>query len=446
MEKQPNVSDLIIIGAGPGGYETAEIAAKQGRKVVLIERDELGGTCLNRGCIPTKALCRSAEVARTVAEAVKYGCSTSSFTFDFAKAVERKEEVVRQLRDGVAILLRDVNVVKGEARILGAGKVSVGEEVYTAPQIIIATGSRPAVLPIPGTELAINSDFALDMRSLPESIAIIGGGVIGLEFASIFNSFGVDVTVLEYCPEILPPFDAEIAKRLRMTMKRQGVEIVTGAQVTAIAEYGESLRVSYTAKGKEKAVEASTVLMAVGRKAVLPEGTEEAGIRTVRGFIEVNDCMETSVEGFYAIGDVNGRCMLAHAASAQGRVALGMEQLLDPIPSAVFTSPECAMTGLTEAQCRDAGLEFSVGTAFFRANGKAVASGESDGLVKVLTERESGRILGCHICGPHAADLIQIASVAISGGLSALKIDGYIFPHPTLSEALRSAIEASIAV
>lgn len=438
--------DLIIIGAGPGGYETAELAAKQGQNVVLIERDELGGTCLNRGCIPTKALCKSAETVRTVREAAKFGVEAELNALDFSKAIDRKNEVVAQLREGVATVLKDVTVVRGEAKFAGKGEVAVGGEIYHAPKIIIATGSRPASLDIPGAELTINSDFALEMRSLPSSLVIIGGGVIGMEFASIFSSFGVKVTVLEYCPEILPPFDAEIAKRLRMAMKRQGVEIAVGAQVTRVSEKGDKLSVSYSLKGKEKEAEAEAVLMAVGRRAVVPEGCEETGIKLSRGFIEVNDRMETSVPGIYAIGDVNGRCMLAHAATAQGRVALDLEQPLEPIPSAVFTSPECAMTGLTEKQCEERGFDYSVGTATFRANGKALAMGEPDGLVKFITEKSTGQILGCHICGPHSADLIQIVSVAISGGVNAGKFARSVFPHPTLSEAVKSAAEASISV
>lgn len=439
--------DLIVIGAGPGGYETAELASRQGKKVVLIERDALGGTCLNRGCIPTKALCKSAEVASTIAESEKFGCSVDgSTTLNFSKAIDRKNEIVGQLREGVATLLRDVTVVRGEARMTGGHKVAVGEDEYEAERIIIATGSRPSSLNIPGAELTINSDFALEMRSLPESMAIIGGGVIGMEFASIFNAFGVKVTVLEYCAEILPPFDAEIAKRLRMVLKRKGIDMITGANVSSIAESGEGdLTVTYSAKGKEKTVAANLVLMAVGRRAVVPEGTEGTGIKTERGFIVVNDRMETSVPGVYAIGDVNGRCMLAHAASAQGRVALGLEQDLNPVPSAVFTVPECGMTGLTEKQCQEQGLDFVTGTSFFRANGKAVAMGEPDGLVKVIVEKPTGKLLGCHICGPHAADLVQIASIAISQEADVRKLASCIFPHPTLSEALKAALEASIA-
>lgn len=436
--------NLIIIGAGPGGYETAELAAKKGLGVVLIEKDELGGTCLNRGCIPTKSLCKSAEIARNVCEADNFGIRVGEYSIEYSQAVERKNDVVRQLRDGIGYLLQNVTVVKGEARIISKNSVSVNGDIYSADKIIIATGSKPSSLNIPGSELAINSDYALEMRALPESMVIIGGGVIGMEFASIYNSFGVKVTVLEYCEEILPPFDVDIAKRLRMVMKRQGIDILVGAEVKNIVQEKELMTVSYSQKGKDKTVASHCVLMAVGRKAVIPDGVEALGIKVSKGFIEVDDKMQTSVPGIYAIGDVNGRCMLAHAASAQGRVAIDMPQELYPIPSAVFTNPECAMTGMTEKQCKENGFDYVIGTSFFRANGKALAMGEPDGLVKVIVEKDTNRLLGCHICGPHAADLIQIASVAISGGVSAKKFSECVFPHPTLSEALKSAIEASI--
>lgn len=435
-------ADIIIIGAGPGGYETAAGAAASGADVILIERDELGGTCLNRGCIPTKALCRSAEVASMVAEAAQFGVDVPSFTFDYPRAVERKNAVVAGLREGVATVLSGVKVVRGEAEFVDAHTLRVGTEEFTAPKIIIATGSRPASLPIAGAELAVNSDFVLEMTALPASMAIIGGGVIGMEFASIFASFGVKVTVLEFCPEILPPFDAEVAKRLRMSLKRRGIEIVTSAQVTEIKP---GLNVECTVKGKPKTYTADMVLMAVGRTPVVPAGAAEAGIDlTRRGAVAVNCSMETSVPGVYAIGDANGICMLAHAATAQGKVVLGEQINLDVIPSAVFTVPECAMVGLTEQQCVDKGLETKIGKATFRANGKAMAMGEPDGLVKTIVSAADGSILGCHICGPHAADLVQEAATAMAAGIPANALTNAIHSHPTLGEAVAEAVTQAI--
>lgn len=439
--------DIIIIGAGPGGYETAVTAARRGLKVALIERDELGGTCLNRGCIPTKTLCRSAEVAVNVREAAGYGVEIpeGATLVNYATVARRKDEVVSQLRSGVAELLKGVEVIKGEASFVSPGEVSVDGTVYSAPRIIIATGSAPARLPIPGAELAMTSDDILAMTSLPASIVIIGAGVIGLEFASVLNAFGVKVTVVEFCREVLPPFDAEVAKRLRMSLKRSGIDILTDTRVTAIEP---GMKVACIAKGKEKALEAEAVLMAVGRRPVLPPGLESMGVMLNRGAVVVNDAMEVQWENpglpeqikIYAIGDVNGRCMLAHAATAQGEVVLGEKRNLDVIPSAVFTMPECAMVGLTEEQCMARGLEVKIGKATFRANGKAVAMGETDGMVKVISDAATGHLLGCHICGPHAADLVQEVATAMTAGLPATSIADAIHSHPTLGETLRAAI------
>ena len=441
MEK----SDLIIIGAGPGGYETAVEDAALGKKVTLIERDQPGGTCLNRGCIPTKTLCRSAEVAMTLANAGEFGFTDVSASLDFAKVMERKDKVVEELREGVRTLLKDVNVVYGDAKFRSASEVEINGVTYTAPQIIIATGSVPALLPIPGKELALTSDEILSIDSLPKSLCVIGGGVIGMEFASIFAAFGTEVTVLEYCKEILPPFDAEIAKRLRMSLKRRGINIITAAEVTSITE---GPVVNYLVKGKEKSVSAEMVLMAVGRRPNLPEGITEAGAKLNRNAIAVNDDMTVVFEDgkapadvkVYAIGDVNGRCMLAHAATRQGMVALGLADPTDVVPSAVFTVPECAMVGLTEERCIQDGRNVRIGKATFRANGKALAMGEPDGLVKMIVDADTDAILGCHICGAHAADLIQEVANAIHSGDIVNAISSTVHAHPTLSEVVLAAV------
>lgn len=441
MEK----SDLIIIGAGPGGYETAVEAAAHGKTVTLIERAQPGGTCLNRGCIPTKALCRSAEVAMTLAEAADYGFSAANSVLDFPAVMQRKDRIVGELREGVATLLKDVNVINGEARFKTPAIVEVDGQEYTAPEIIIATGSAPAMLPIEGKELCLTSDEILSLDTLPKSLCVIGGGVIGMEFASVFAAFGVEVTVVEYCKEILPPFDAEIAKRLRMSLKRRGINIITGAEVKSISA---GPVVNYSVKGKEKTVEAEAVLMAVGRQPVVPEGLAELGVKFNRRAIAVNDDMTVKFEDgkapsdvkLYAIGDVNGRCMLAHAATMHGKVALGLTTLTDVIPSAVFTYPECAMVGLTEEKCAELGRNVKIGKATFRANGKALAMGEPDGLVKVIADAETDELLGCHICGAHAADLVQEIATAMQAGLKASAISSTVHAHPTLGEVVLSAI------
>lgn len=438
--------DIIVIGAGHGGYETAVGAARSGKRVLVVERDQLGGTCLNRGCIPTKALCRSAEAVETVRHASSFGITVGGdINVDFPAVMKRKDAVVAELRDGVATLLKDVDVKCGEAVFTPEGAVSVNGGTFTAPMVIVATGSAPARLPVPGAEMALTSDELLSLEALPESIVIIGGGVIGLEFASILAALGSSVTVLEFCPEVLPPFDAEVAKRLRMSLKRRGINIVTGACVTRICPGGQ---VAYEVKGKEKTVEAEAVLMAVGRRPVIPQSLIDMGALTERGALMVDDSYKVVfADGkvpadtvIYAIGDVNGRCMLAHAASAQGEVVLGHSRSMGVIPSAVFTMPECAMVGLTEQQCQDAGLEYKVGKATFRSNGKALAMGEPDGMVKVLVSLTDGRLLGCHIVGAHAADLVQEAATVMTAGLPATAIADAIHAHPTLGETLRAAL------
>jgi dihydrolipoamide dehydrogenase len=435
-------ADLIIIGAGPGGYELAAEQSHKGKNVVLIERDLPGGTCLNRGCIPTKCLCASASTALTIANATQFGINVAAFTPDYSKAVERMRGIVDGLRDGVRAATAVCNCVQGEASFNADGNVVVGGEVYSAPQIVIATGSKPAVLPVPGADLTMSSDEFLALDKLPATVAVIGGGVIGLEFASIMAAFGVDVTVIEYCKEILPPFDREIAKRLRTMLTRRGVKFIVGAAVTAIAAgEGNSRIVTYNGKKGEETVQADAVLMAVGRRPVLPAGLDLCGVEvSQRGFIVTDDNMQTTRPGVYAIGDCNGRLMLAHAATAQGRVAVGESVDLSVIPSAVFTSPEAAMAGLTSEQCEAQGIEYKAAKAMFAGNGKAQAMGEGDGLVKVLYCPNSRKLIGCHIVGPHAADLVAETVVAISQGLTVDQLaHHFVHGHPTLSEVVMTA-------
>lgn len=438
--------DIIIIGAGPGGYEMAAEAAQHGLKVALVERDHLGGTCLNRGCIPTKALCRNAEVVDLLKNADEFGITIDGMYVNYARAVERKDAVVNQLREGIALLLNQpqVSIFQGEASIVDAHTVAVGDEKLEARHIVIATGSAPKALPINGAEYALNSDQMLSLTSLPKSLCVIGGGVIGMEFAGIFSHYGVEVSVVEFCKEILPPFDKDVAKRLRTAMGKRGVDIKVGAAVKAIAKSGDGFKVTYEAKGKEASIKCEAVLMAVGRRPVVPEGAEAIGIKVNNRGIEVDENMQTSVPGVYAIGDVNGLCMLAHAASAQGMRALhAIEGKTDAtnlsiVPSAVFTSPEMAMVGLTEEQCKAQELDVTVKKGFFRANGKALAMGETEGLVKMIVDNASRRIVGCHICGAHAADLIQEVVMAMNADATVDVLTSSIHGHPTLSEVILS--------
>lgn len=441
-----NHYDLIIIGAGPGGYETAIAASALGLHVKLIERDSLGGTCLNRGCIPTKALARCARAVTDIGRSGEFGIDVPAFTPSFQRAIERKDRIVSSLRDGIPQLLAGVDVVKGEATFKDTTTITVDDTEYTAPHIIVATGSSPASLPITGAEYAVSSDFILSMTSLPDSIAIIGGGVIGMEFASILNAYGVEVTVIEYCKEILPTFDRDISKRLRQLLSRQGIRFVTSAAATSIAPDGA---VSYEAKGKPGRVTAGMVLMAVGRKPVIPAGIDRLGVEITRRGITVDDNMYTGIGGIHAIGDVNGRCQLAHAATAQGRRALAHildkrdGTRLDIVPSAVYTTPECAMVGMTGEQCDDQGIPHSDIKVTLRGNGRAMTLGETDGLVKLIcsnpSESESQRILGCHVMAPEADLLVQEVAVAMAAGLSPAQLADTIHAHPTIAEAIRDA-------
>lgn len=424
----------------------AAMAAKQQLKVAVVEKDLPGGTCLNRGCIPTKALCRNAEVLNTIRDAASFGITVGDVSFDYQAIFNRKNEIVSQLREGVSMLLSNdlITVINGTAEFTGAHAIKVNDSQYTADNIVIATGSAPKALPIEGATIegVMTSDEILAMDTLPKSLCIIGGGVIGMEFAGIFSSFGVDVTVVEFCKEILPPFDKDVAKRLKTVMSKRGVNIITSAAVKSIAHNGNALTVSYDLKGKELSVECEKVLMSVGRKPVVPQGLDKAGVTVGRRGIEVDDNMETSVKGIYAIGDVNGRCMLAHAATAQGERALNAILKksdvinLDVIPSAVFTTPELSMVGLTEEQCKEKELDVTVKKGFFRSNGKAVSMGETDGLVKMIVDNATRKIVGCHICGAHAADLIQEVVMAINDGATVDKLASAVHGHPTLSEVI----------
>lgn len=431
-------SDIIIIGAGPGGMELCGLVLKQNRRVVVIERDHIGGTCLNRGCIPTKALCKSAEVVNTVKEASKYGVAISGLSLDYGIASLRKNEVVAALREGAEASMKGATIVHGEALFVDAHTVEVDGERYSAPMIVIATGSEPSLLPIPGAELCITSDQLLQMDHLPEDICIIGGGVIGMEFACILASFDVKVTVVEFCPEILPNFDREIGKRLKSLLSRKGIKFITSATVKAVRPEFE---VEYESKGKIQTIGASCVLMAVGRKPVIPDGAESIGIEVGRRGIEVDSAFSTTVPGVYAIGDVNGKMMLAHVASAQASMLMGEKISLEVIPSAAFTSPECAMVGLTEEQCKASEINYRTSKSLFRANGKAMSMGDTDGFVKMIIESDSGKLLGCHIIGPHAADLVQEVAICMTSGLTAEAIASTIHAHPTLNEVVANAIK-----
>ncbi len=418
---------ILIIGAGPGGYETAAEAAKRGFEVTLVTEGPFGGTCLNEGCIPTKTLVH---------------CDGT-----LAEAQARKAEVVAQLRAGVASLLSNklITVVQGHAAFRDAKTVVVDGNAYTADKFIIATGSVPAVLPVPGADRpsVLDSTGILALDEVPERLCVIGGGVIGLEFASIFRKFGAEVTVVEYAKEVLPNFDSDLAKRLRLALKARGIAVETGACVT---EIGDGF-VRYEKKGETVDVPCDKVLMAVGRRPRVEDlGLEAAGVTYSRRGIAVDDNMLTNVPDIYAIGDVNARLMLAHVATFQGRRALNHIQGLpdkirfDLVPGAVFTVPEAASVGLSEDAAKERGIAVKCLKSFYRANGKAVSMGETEGYCKWVTDAESGKILGCHLLGAHSSDLVHEATVLLNFGASVDDLKNIIHAHPTLSEVLESAV------
>jgi dihydrolipoamide dehydrogenase len=444
---------IIIIGAGPGGYETALLAAKRGVEVILVEAGPVGGTCLNEGCIPTKAFCRNAEFLDGLKEAGSFGVTGLSYGFDFKAVTERKDAVVEQLRAGVEGLLghKNITLVCGKAQFRDDHTITVDGQEFQADHIIIATGSVSASLPIPGADLPgiLTSREILDMEEVPQRLCVIGGGVIGLEFASIFRSFGSEVTVVEYCKDILPRFDTDLAKRLKQSLGKRGIEINTQAQVTSIAEDSGEYTVTFTRKGKEETVVADKVLMAVGRKAnVASLNLADAGIEFTSRGVVVNEVMQTNVPHIYAIGDINGRMMLAHAATFQGIVALdhimGVENDVDlsVMPAAVFTSPEAATVGKTEDECKEAGIAVKCLKSFFRANGKAVTMGQTDGFCKIVLDSQTQQVLGCHLFGPHSSDIVQEACAMISRKASLKEFQDVIHTHPTLVEVLQSALHS----
>lgn len=440
---------IIIIGAGPGGYETAVEAAKRGLEVTLVTDGPLGGTCLNEGCIPTKTFCHYAGLIEEMKRAEALGIAEAP-AFEYAKVLERKQAVVQQLQDGIGMLMRNklITVVEGHASLKDSRTVVVNGEEYTGDKIIIAVGSVSASLPIPGADLpgVITSREILDLPEVPKRLAVIGGGVIGLEFASIFKSFGSEVTVLEYAPTILPRFDVDLAKRLKLALGKRGISIETAAQVTGISAAGGGLSVSYQTKNGEASVEADKVLMAVGRRANLDAlNLSDVGIEFTRRGITVDADMQTNVPGVYAVGDVLGQMMLAHAATFQGLRALnhicGAADSIDfsLIPAAVFTMPEAATVGMTEEEAKEKGLAIKCLKSMFRANGKAVSMDDTEGFCKIIVAEEDGRLLGCHLFGPHSADIVQEIAALLNKSATLADLQSIIHAHPTLGEVIQAA-------
>lgn len=439
-----------ILGGGPGGYVCALRAAQLGLSVVLVEGQRIGGTCLNKGCIPTKALVKSAELWREIKHADIFGIQVSNAAFDFSKVMERKDQVVETLVSGVEKLIKAAKItyVQGWGQVREAGKIDVetatGQESYEVEKLVLATGSVPARIPIPGSDLpgVLTSDEILEMTELPERLVIIGGGVIGLEFASIYQEFGVKVTVVEMLPSLLANIDEEIPKRLTPLLKKSGMEIMTKTALKEIRQDGPQLMVVVEDAKGQKEISADKVLIATGRKAnSRGVDLESLGLKMERGAIVVNEKMETSLPDVYAIGDVTGGIMLAHVASMQGMVAaeniagITAEANYTAVPSAIFTYPEIATVGQTEQTLKTTGQKYKVSKFPFSANGKAIALGETMGTVKILAD-EQGTVLGASIMGPQASSMIQELVLAVEKGLNAEDLAKTIHAHPTLPETI----------
>lgn len=447
---------IAIIGSGPGGYVAALRAGQLGLDTVLIEKEVLGGTCLNWGCIPTKAFVRSAELFSDIQNAKDFGIKVEKAEVDFSAVVKRKDKIVSRLVRGIDHLLEreGVDQIEGEASFIDQKKLKIEKETETteieAENIIIATGSKASTLRIPGADLEgiLDSRDALDLAELPESMVIVGGGVIGMEFAFIFRNFGVDVTVLEYLDQLVSGVDSEIASELNRSARRRRISVKTSSKVKEIKKSDSAYEVIYQQKNKEKSVKAEKVLMAVGRNPYT-EGLklENAGVEFSerRKSVQVNEKMETNVEGIYAVGDVTDKILLAHVASTQGVIAVeninGMDKKMNyqAVPGAIFTSPEIGTVGLTEAEAEAEGIDYKVATFPFAASGKVMAMGEREGKVKLIVEKESEKIIGAALIGIEASDLIAELTLAVNLSLTAKDLRNTIYAHPTTAEVIHEA-------
>ena len=450
---------LIVIGAGPGGYEAAIRAAQLGLTTALIERRDVGGPCLNRGCIPTKAMLHSAQLYREAANFELFGLHTENTSFDWAKVHQRKNDVVVKLRTGIEQLIKanKIDFFNNSASILGKNDVQLDQgEVIRGENILIATGSVPARPPIPGLDLpnVVTSDELLDdphftqADSLAKEILIIGGGVIGVEFASVFSSFGCHVTIVEAMERILPTMDREISQSLNMVLKKRGVSIHTGAMVEKLEQDENGLVCHFTEKGKAQAVPAQQVLVAIGRRpntqGLFAEGFEVA---CERGRIVTDENFRTSVDSIYAIGDVTSKIQLAHMASAQGICAVhtiaGQKPPIDLryVPGCIYTDPEIASVGITEDEAKQQGIPVKKGKFLMTGNGRSLIDEQERGFIKVLAHQETDVILGAQLMCSRATDIVAELATAIVNGLTCAQLAGVIRPHPTFCEGVTEAVE-----
>ena len=450
--------DVVVIGAGPGGYVAAIRAAQLGMSTAVIEDDNLGGVCLNWGCIPSKSLLRNAEVLELIKNAGEYGISVGEVSYDYGKAIDRSRQVVRRLTGGVGSLLRKNGVehVSGRATLRSANTIAIdgSERSISADNIIIATGARARQIPgiaVDG-ETVLTSREAIVLREVPERVVIVGGGAIGVEFADIYHSYGAEVMIVEMLPRLVPLEDEEISQQLERVFRRRGIEYKTGALVKDVVVSDGAATVTIAdADGSESEVECDKVLVAIGVQGNSDGiGLEAAGVNSERGFIPVDDEMRTNVPGIYAIGDVTGKLPLAHVASAQGVTAAEAIAGMDPMPldytlmpRATYCRPQIASFGLTEQQAADAGYSFKVGRFPMAASGKALAMGESNGMVKLVVDNEVGELLGAHMIGPEATELLGEVGLSRLLEGTTTELGWLVHPHPTISETIK---EAALAV
>ena len=453
--------DLTVIGSGPGGYVGAIRAAQLGKRVAIVERDRLGGVCLNWGCIPTKALLRNAEIVSLLRRGDEFGFSFDNLRLDFSVAVKRSEQAARKLSKGVEYLMKKnkVVVVPGEGKLAGKSRIQVTKDGNVtelhAERILLATGTRPREIPgvaVDGKRV-ITSTEAISLLQVPESLLIVGAGAVGVEFADIYEAYGSEITLIEMLPRLLPVEDAEISSFLEKIFAKRGMKIRTDTKVERVTVKGERVQVQLSKEGKTEEVTGDVVLVAIGRVPnIEPLGLETLGVRLGRdGFIEVNERFETSVPGVYAIGDVIGGALLAHKAMAEGVVAVedmaGIKAGgVDPfkIPNCTYCSPQVASVGLTEEQAKERGRQVKVGRFSFQASGKAVTLGDTEGFVKVVADAEYGEILGIHIIGPEATEMIAEATMVRTLEATLEEVHHSIHAHPTLSETVAEACLAAL--
>ncbi len=448
--------DVIVLGSGPGGYVTAIRASQLGLKTAIIEKESLGGICLNWGCIPTKALLKSAQVFDYIKHAEDYGINVKSADADFPSIIKRSRDVADGMSGGIAYLLKKnkVEVLKGYGKVLKGNKVSVTTDgintEHTAKNIIVATGARSRVLaniPQDGKKIIGYRD-AMTLTSAPKKMVIVGSGAIGVEFAYFYKAMGSEVTIVEFMPNIVPVEDVDISKQLARSLKKSGIKIMTNASVESVDTKGSGCKVLVKAKKGEETIECDVVLSAVGIEANIENiGLEEVGIKTERGRVLVDDFYQTNIPGYYAIGDILPTQALAHVASAEGIVCVEKIAGHNPepidygnIPGCTYCSPEIASVGMTETAAKEAGYELKVGKFPFTASGKASAAGHKDGFVKVIFDAKYGEWLGCHMIGYNVTELIAEAVVARKLETTGHEILKSIHPHPTMSEAVMEAV------